>query len=61
MVQKSKTLSDAIILGGLFVLTMENYGNPTEKAKVRYIAQEYKDLNTPFMVRDTATLHASSI
>lgn len=56
-----KVPCDAIVLGGRFIHTLENYGRPSEKAKVRFVAQRFNDCDKPYIVHDTATLRASSV
>lgn len=58
-VLRSDTVKDGIIIGGRFLLTLKNYGTPTEKAKVRYVAQGYNDREQPYIVHDMATLRAA--
>lgn len=52
---------NANILGGRFILSLKNCDTPDEKAKVRYVAQGFKDHDKPYMVHDVSTLRVSSI
>lgn len=49
------------MIGGRFVLTVENEGTSDEKAKKRYIAQGYRDGDISYVAHNTSTLRASSI
>lgn len=60
-VKRSELPPDANILGGRFIFSLKNYGTPSEMAKVRFVAQGYRDKDKPFMVHDASSLRASSI
>lgn len=53
--------SDGIVLGGSFDLVLKFYGTPSENSKARLVVQGHKDCEKPYIVRATATLHASLI
>lgn len=53
--------ADSIVMGGRFILTLKHYGTPHEKAKARFVAQDYNDCDKQFIVDDTCTLRSSSI
>lgn len=59
MVKESYIASDATIIGGQFELTTKNYGTPTEKAKVRFIAHGFSYKDKSIVIHDT--LRAASI
>lgn len=61
MVPKSEVPGDANVLGGRFVLSVNNFESANEKAKARYISHGHKDRDKPDMVHDSATLNASSV
>lgn len=42
-------------------MTLKNSNTPDENAKVRYVAQGYKDHEKPYLVHDMSTLRISSI
>lgn len=60
-VKRSELPPDANILGGRFIFSLKNYSTPSETAKVRFVAQGYRDKYKPFMVHDASGLRASSI
>lgn len=49
------------IIGGRFILSLENYGAPNETKKGRFIAQGFSDHDKLYMVHSTSTLRAASI
>lgn len=61
IVEQGSVPKNANVMGGRFILTLKNYGTPEECAKVRYVAQGFRDRDKPYMVHDTSTLRISSI
>lgn len=53
---------DGIVISRRFLNTLKNCGTPTDKAKVRYVAQGHNEKAKPFIVHGTETLkHSQSI
>lgn len=52
---------DANIIGGRFILTLENFQTPQVTTKVRNISQGYSDFEKSFIVHDISALCPASI
>ena len=61
VVKRDSVPHGANLLSGKFVLSLKNANSPREKAKARYVAQGFKDLEKPFLVHNTTALRQSSI
>lgn len=61
VVSENVVPSDGIVLGGRYDLILKGHGTPSEKAKVRFVAQGHKDRDKSYIALDIATLRTSSI
>lgn len=57
-VKRSDLKPDATEMGDRFVDSLKRYGLPSERARVRCVAQGFSDEDEPFMVHDATSLHA---
>lgn len=58
---KHKDVTDeSTITGERLITTLKNYDTPEEKAKLRFVAQEYNNRDKPIIVYDVSLLRFSS-
>lgn len=60
IVKEDDIPNDANIIGGRFIMTLNNCNTTAEKTKVQYFAQGFNDHDKHYLVNDTITLRISS-